>query len=75
MLDELSALIEAVANVPELAVWVAVGFLVYKLLLAASIVAACLAGWRALMHAVTPLCPRYGLELGDFGAAWSRCPQ
>ena len=40
MIDELKVLLEAIAGMPALAVWVAAGFLFYKLAVTGSIVAA-----------------------------------
>lgn len=46
MLDELKLLIETVASVPQMALWVAFGFLFYKVFIWGSVVGAALKAWQ-----------------------------
>lgn len=50
MIEELKTLLDAVASIPTLAVWVAIGFLFYKVFIWGSVVAALLKSWSLLIE-------------------------
>lgn len=52
MIEELKTLLDAVSEIPTLAVWVAFGFLVYKVFIWGSVVAALLKGWQLFIAAL-----------------------